>query len=86
MTRAEVFALLEEERQHQDKKWGSVTDHPHDVGGWLTLIRVYLTRAEAAWATSRGDAGALAEVRKLAALAVACLEQHSDAELLKPTQ
>lgn len=76
MKRTDVFALLEEERQHQDAKWGTVSEHPHEVGGWLTLIRHYLTRAEAAWSTSSNDATALAELRKLAALAVACLEQH----------
>ena len=75
MTRADVFKLLDEERQHQADKWGTVLERPHELGGWLTIIRVYLRRAEDAWASSHGDAEALAEVRKLAALAVACMEQ-----------
>lgn len=73
----EVLQLLEEERAHQNSVWGTVDEHPHEVGGWLTLIRTYLARAEVAWATNSGDADSLAEVRKLGALAVACLEQHA---------
>lgn len=76
MTRQEVFALVDQEREHQDNKWGTVRQHPHEVGGWLTIMRVYLQRAEAGWLGDLSDGESLAEVRKVAALAVACLEQH----------
>jgi len=64
------------ERSYQDQKWGSIAEHPHEVGSWLTIMRKLLTDAEAAYAGRRGDAGALEEVRKVVATGVACMEQH----------
>ena len=64
------------EREYQTKKWGSVYDRPHEVGGYLTLMRTHLAEAEAAWSNSRGDWDALNELRKVVAIGVACFEQH----------
>src|SRR4051812_24507266 len=74
--RNEVFEAIIGERKFQDRKWGTIDQHPHEVGGWLTLMRKLLTDAEAAWSASNGDRGALDEVRKLLAVGVACCEQH----------
>lgn len=76
MTFDRVVALIREEREHQTKKWGSVQDHPHEVAGWLVLMEEYVAKARYAWATSSGDAPALADIRKATALGFACLEQH----------
>ena len=76
MQREKVFESIESERVYQDRKWGTAQEHPHEVGGWLTLMRKHLTDAEAAWAYRDGDYPALIEVRKVLAIGVACAEQH----------
>lgn len=49
----------------------------HDIGAWLTVLRVELAEAEQAWAKRHPDkAPALREVLQVAAVAVACLQQH----------
>lgn len=76
MERTKVYESIDSERYYQDHKWGTVEQHPHEVGGWLTLMRKLLTDAEAAWAGSDGDYKALLELRKALAVGVACAEQH----------
>lgn len=76
MQREQVYEAINSERYYQDRKWGSVQDHPHEVGGWLTLMRKLLRDAEDAWASSDGDYKALLELRKVLAVGVACAEQH----------
>lgn len=76
MTRDDVYKSIDSERYYQDRKWGTAEVHPHEVGGWLTLMRKLLTDAEAAWSGSDGDYRALLELRKVLAVGVACAEQH----------
>ena len=47
--RANVYDAIGTERYYQEQKWGSIEEHPQSVGGYLTLMRVHLTIAEAAW-------------------------------------
>jgi hypothetical protein len=76
MKREKVFEAIESERLFQDRKWGTIDKHPHEVGGWLTIMRKLLTDAEAAWCSNNGDDKALEELRKVLAVGVACAEQH----------
>lgn len=76
MTRNDVYLAVDQEREHQDQKWGTLDEHPHDVGSWLTIMRQLLNDAERAYVSQRGDAGALDELRKAVAVGVACMEQH----------
>lgn len=76
MERSKVIEAIDNERYYQDRKWGTVEEHPHEVGGWLTLMRKLLTDAEIAWSSEAGDQGALEEIRKVLAVGVACAEQH----------
>ena len=46
----EVLSAVHDERVFQNRKWGTVAEHPHEVGGYLTIMRKLLTDAEAAWA------------------------------------
>lgn len=75
-SRERVYAAIDSEREFQDRKWGKIPEHPHEVGGWLTIMRKLLTDAEAAWASSAGDGKSLQEIRKVIAVGVACHEQH----------
>lgn len=72
----EVLSAIHDERVYQNRKWGTIAQHPHEVGGYLTLMRKLLADAEVAWSTRRGDVGALDEIRKVVAVGVACMEQH----------
>ena len=75
-TQDEVVKVVLLERQFQDRKWGPVSAHPHEVGAWLTIMRKLLTDAEVAWCSQKGDIGALDELRKVVATGFACMEQH----------
>lgn len=72
----EIQAAIKVERLYQDSKWGPIEQHPHDVGGWLTIIRRELFEAEEAWCSSASDDAALCEILQIAAVAFACMEQH----------
>lgn len=71
-----AFDAIVAERHYQDRKWGTIQEHPLEVSAWLIVMRKLLNDAEAAWCWQRGDVGALDEIRKVAAVAVACMEQH----------
>jgi hypothetical protein len=74
--RQQIYEIVDGERDWQDRKWGTIDNHPHEVGGWLTIMRKLLTDAESAWASSAGDSAALDDIRKVIATGVACAEQH----------
>jgi hypothetical protein len=74
--RSEVFRAISSERDYQDRRWGTVEEHPHEVGAWIALLQKRVNDALVAWASSSGDVKALDEIRKVAALAVACGEQY----------
>lgn len=73
---ADVLAAVIGERSYQDEKWGTIERHPHEVGSWITIMRKLLNDAEIAYASRRGDQGALNGIRKVVATGVACMEQH----------
>lgn len=75
-----IYHAIERERLYQDQKWGTLAEHPHEVGAWITLMRRELAEAEEAWCTQRGDAAALREILQVIAVGVACLEQHGIVE------
>jgi hypothetical protein len=75
-TRTEVFAAIDAERQYQDEQWGTLEQRGKQVGAWITLMQHYMNQATKEWATNRGDEKALHEIRKIAGIAVACMEQH----------
>lgn len=75
-THYDVQAAVKVERDYQDRKWGSIEDHPHDVGAWITILRKELREAEDEWCKEHGHQRALCEILQVAAVAFACLEQH----------
>ena len=76
MNRERVYDAIDSERRFQDERWGTVREHPHEVGSWILIMEKLLADAREAWAGSAGDIKALEEIRKVAAVAVACGEQH----------
>lgn len=81
-TRGDVYRAIDGERKYQDSKWNPETTPSggqHSVGAWLTFMRVYLRQAEEQL-TGKPDPEAsdqaLHTIRKVAAMAVACMEQN----------
>lgn len=75
-TRDEVFAAIEAERRHQNRKHGSIKVNPHTVGEFLLIADAEMQEAKQAWVKETGDAAALCELLQVAAVAVACMETH----------
>lgn len=71
--RLKVYEAIDSERDYQQKKWGG---HKHEVGAYLTMIRKYSEKADTAWTDNAGDEAALEMIRKIAGIAVRCMEDH----------
>lgn len=77
MNRSDVYVTIDDERTYQDLRWGDIDANPHTVGEWLLILQGELDEAIKAWQKSVAPPhSALDEVRQIAAVAVACLEQH----------
>lgn len=70
-----VIAAVIDERSYQDGKWGTIADNPHTVGKWLVIMQEELGEAISA-IVANDMQQSLAEIRQVAAVAIACLEQH----------
>ena len=81
-SRQEVYAVIDGERAYQDDIIANnptrhdATDHQHPVGSFLTMMDTYLRRAQDAWTDKAGHDPALEVIRKIAAIAVQCMERH----------
>lgn len=80
MSRSDVYQVIDKERDHQDSfkvgPDGRTDGREKSVGDYLTLIRTYSAKADAAYYGSPGDTPALHEIRKIAAICVQCMEVH----------
>ena len=77
MNRTDVYTIIDSERSFQDDLVrGKQINAAKSIGEFLTLIRAYSHKADEAWALKFNDAMAMEEVRKVAALCVAAMEQH----------
>mgnify|MGYP003509088330 CR=1 FL=1 len=72
-----IYRVIDSERNYQDLKWGNPEhDKNESVGNFLIYIERYLNHAKNAYIDANHEIEALARVRQIAALAVACMEQH----------
>jgi hypothetical protein len=77
MQREEVYKLIDGERDYQDTLDHTRTDGcAKGVGDYLTLIQHYHAEAVKAWTKNPGNAAGLDVVRKIAGIAVHCMEEH----------
>ena len=75
--RKEVYDAIDSERDYQNSLGPFRTNEPlHTVGDELTMLATYLRKAQDAYTSKPGVEAALHEVRKIAALAVRCMENH----------
>ena len=42
MQREKVYDAIDAERFYQDRKWGTIDKHPHEVGGYILLMQKHL--------------------------------------------
>ncbi len=87
-----IKAAINEERKYQDnlrksrctgstggENGNTIEKNPLTIGCYLTMIRHYLTVADSSWTLNPGDDTSLADVRKITAVAVRCMEEHGAA-------
>jgi hypothetical protein len=79
-TRQEVYAAIDQERAFQDTLWPGRecgTSNPLKIGEFILLVEEYAAKARTAWTKEKApEMEALDIVRKIAAIAVNCMEQH----------
>lgn len=89
MERKEVYKCLDTERDYQDLRWSprreknQTPDAEKPPAEWLNYIEYHLNKAKRE-VYLLNDEFALAEIRKVAALAVRCLELHGCPERIIP--
>jgi hypothetical protein len=75
--REEVYEIIDEERDYQHSLGSNRTDHSEkSVGDYLTMMSSYFRAAQDGWTNNAGTVFALHEIRKIAAIAVRCMEEH----------
>jgi hypothetical protein len=81
-TRQQVFEAINTERAYQDKKWTpetTISSGIHSIEEWIMYIEDYLDEAKHTLSREPKqicDPKALHIMRKVAAMAVACMEQN----------
>jgi hypothetical protein len=78
--RDKVFRIINNVREEQDAYWGGAEhDAQHEIGSWITYMRVYLRKAEESLAgKDYSDYEAMHNIQKVVALGVACMEYQYD--------
>lgn len=77
--RSGIYAAVDRERAYQDRKYGPHHDRELSVGDFLIILQTELDEAKREYVRN-GVALTLAEVLQVAAVAVACMEQHGYTE------
>lgn len=77
-SRNAVYKVIDGERDYQDAMGPERTElgGGYGVSGSLVMLQEYLSRATKAWVDNPGDGPALEVVRKIAAIAVRCMEEN----------
>lgn len=75
--REEVYKVIDGERNYQNHLGSSRTDGSAKTAGeYIMMIDYYLAHAKESWVGNPGVKMALHDIRKIAAIAVRCLEEH----------
>jgi hypothetical protein len=79
--RDQVYAVINGERDYQDAGIGNAKRHENQPpvmtpGEYLLCMEECLQQARTRWYKPDGSAQCLDSIRKVAALAVACMEHH----------
>jgi hypothetical protein len=75
-TRDEVYAVVNSERDYQEKLREVRSTNGHrTMGDYLVLLNHYIVEANQSYVKNRGPVMSIHEVRKIAAIAVKCMEE-----------
>jgi hypothetical protein len=72
-SRDEVYTAIDTERNYQEERWPF---HKHSATEFLVFINHYVSKAMACASTENHNDNVLDGLRKIAALAVAAMEEH----------
>lgn len=76
-SREDVYRAIDTERDYQDKLPAYRTDKSEKtVGDYIVLIQAYSHALVEAWTYNPGNLDALEVMRKIAGIAVHCMEDH----------
>ncbi len=78
-SRQAAYEAIDSERDYQDSLWPGHTDvaNPLTIGEFLLLIDQYVHFARDQWVVeSKPELETLHDIRKIAGIAVNCMEQH----------
>ena len=76
-TRQEVYKVIDAERDYQDSLSSDRTDgRDHHSGDFIVMMNYYINKLNEAWTINAGDTEALKVMRKIAGIAVHCMEKH----------
>jgi hypothetical protein len=77
-TRQEVYEAIDTERAYQIAMWGDAQgQRPLSIGEQILLIEEYAARARKLWSGAKApELEALEMIRKVAGIAVNCMEHH----------
>jgi len=77
-SRDEVYAAIDGERDYQDslRETGQFANLTHPVAAEILMLESYVARARASWVDNKGVEPALQMIRKVAGIAVRCMETH----------
>lgn len=80
MERKDVYKLIDGERDYQDslQHHSAAHDESHSLSDWLLFIEHYMDKAKANLFYFQ-DGEAKAQIRKIAALCVVCMEHNETA-------
>ena len=77
LARAAAYDAIDSERDYQDALPPNRTDgRSHSVGDYVTMMQHYQTELVRAWTLNAGDEASLEVMRKIAGIAVHCMEDH----------
>lgn len=72
-----VYNVIDEEREYQDSLPLTRTDgSSKTVGDYVVMMQYYQNQLVEEWTMNPGDKAALNVIRKIAAIAVHCMEDH----------
>jgi hypothetical protein len=78
--RAAAYRAIDSERDYQNQVWANHTNNGPNalsIGEFILLADEYVTQARQQWSKEpRPERAALNTMRKIAAIAVNCMEQH----------
>lgn len=79
-SREDVYKAIDTERDYQNQIWsesGANDDGKLTIGEQILLIEEYASKARASWSQEKHpEIGALNIIRKIAGIAVHCMEDH----------